>query len=392
MSLPEATIELPDELPQRPRWRARRSRTPIALAVAVIVVAVGVVLLAVSGNHAPASTNADATSLATVTEQPLSSQTLVSATLGYAGNYAVADQTPGTITDVPALGASVREGQGLYQLGGSWLALLYGPVPAYRSLSEGMSGSDVRELNAALVALGDATSLQLDPSSTYFSSSTAAALERLQAQLALPQTGNLPLGQAVFLPTAARVTELAAVEGYPLQPGSPGLQASSTKRQVVIALDATQQADVRVGDRVTITLPDNSTTPGVVSAVGTVATGSSSASAGAGSESTPGAGGSGATPTINVDVTPTDPAATGQLDQAPVEVTITTASVNHALVVPLDALLAEAGGTYAVEVAGQNGTRHLVPVSLGLFDDADGLVQVTSSGLTAGQRVVVPSL
>jgi len=129
-----------------------------------------------------------------------------------------------------------------------------------------------------------------------------------------------------------------------------------------------------------------------VSAVGTVATGSSSASAGAGSESTPGAGGSGATPTINVDVTPTDPAATGQLDQAPVEVTITTASVNHALVVPLDALLAEAGGTYAVEVAGQNGTRHLVPVSLGLFDDADGLVQVTSSGLTAGQRVVVPSL
>ena len=36
-------------------------------------------------------------------------------------------------------------------------------------------------------------------------------------------------------------------------------------------------------------------------------------------------------------------------------------------------------------------TNHLVPVSLGLFDDADGLVQVTGPGLAAGQEVVVPS-
>jgi hypothetical protein len=32
-----------------------------------------------------------------------------------------------------------------------------------------------------------------------------------------------------------------------------------------------------------------------------------------------------------------------------------------------------------------------VPVDLGLFDDADGLVQVLGSGLKAGQRVVVPA-
>ncbi len=32
-----------------------------------------------------------------------------------------------------------------------------------------------------------------------------------------------------------------------------------------------------------------------------------------------------------------------------------------------------------------------MPVSLGLFDDAEGLVQVTGSGLAAGQKVVVPS-
>ena len=43
-------------------------------------------------------------------------------------------------------------------------------------------------------------------------------------------------------------------------------------------------------------------------------------------------------------------------------------------------------------VVGADGARHLVPVTLGLFDDADGLVQVSGSELSAGQRVVVPKL
>jgi multidrug efflux pump subunit AcrA (membrane-fusion protein) len=91
-------------------------------------------------------------------------------------------------------------------------------------------------------------------------------------------------------------------------------------------------------------------------------------------------------------VSPTDPTATGTWDQAPVNVTITTGSVTNVLVVPVDALLVQSGGGYALEVAGANGARHLVHVTLGLFDDADGLVQVTGSGLAAGQRVVVPAL
>jgi multidrug efflux pump subunit AcrA (membrane-fusion protein) len=91
-------------------------------------------------------------------------------------------------------------------------------------------------------------------------------------------------------------------------------------------------------------------------------------------------------------VSPTDPTATGTWDQAPVNVTITTGSVTNVLVVPVNALLVQSGGGYALEVAGADGARHLVPVTLGLFDDADGLVQATGSGLAAGQRVVVPAL
>ena len=94
---------------------------------------------------------------------------------------------------------------------------------------------------------------------------------------------------------------------------------------------------------------------------------------------------------ITVGVTPSDPAATGRWDQAPVHVGITTATVPNALVVPVTALLARSGGGYAVEVIGAGARNHLVPVSLGLFDDADGLVQVTASALAAGQEVVVPT-
>jgi hypothetical protein len=93
-----------------------------------------------------------------------------------------------------------------------------------------------------------------------------------------------------------------------------------------------------------------------------------------------------------VDVTPSDPAATGKWDQAPVQVAIITATVPSALVVPVTALLARSGGSYAVEVVEPRGTHHLVSVALGLFDDADGLVQVTGTGLAAGQAVVVPTL
>jgi hypothetical protein len=61
------------------------------------------------------------------------------------------------------------------------------------------------------------------------------------------------------------------------------------------------------------------------------------------------------------------------------------------LAVPVDALLALAGGGYAVEVVGAGGVHRLVAVTLGLFDDAEGLVQVSGPGLQAGQRVVVPA-
>jgi HlyD family secretion protein len=354
---------------------------------AVVVVAAAVVLGIMNpfaGGH-PATpgitdkNSADPRSLQTVARQDLSSQTEVSAILGYADSYSVVNQAQGTVTSLPAVGQVTTQGQVLYEVSGAPVVLLYGSTPAYRALSEGMTGADAEELNAALVALGYVTSKQLSPNSNAFSHSTEVGVEKLQKTFGVTQNGTLSLGQAVFEPSAVRVTSVPATLGAPAQLGQPVLSATSTTRQVSVALDADEQSEVAVGDRVTISLPNNHTTPGTISSVGTVAT-------------TPASGTSSSTPTITVLVNPTDPTATGDWDQAPVDVTITTSTVASALVVPVDALLAQAGGGYAVEVVDADGIHRLVPVTLGLFDDADGLVQVTGTGVAAGQSVVVPNL
>ncbi len=218
-----------------------------------------------------------------------------------------------------------------------------------------------------------------------------------------PATRALPLGSVVFEPGPVRVTSVTPALGASVTPG-PVLGVTSTAPQVSIELSAAQQSSVKVGDAVTITLPDDRTTPGFVRSVGTVAKApSSKGGEGAGGGNGGGGGGGGGggeegAPTIEVDVAPSEPRAIGHLDEAPVTVSITTASVHEALVVPVDALLALAAGSgsaagsagYALEVV--EGRRHrLLAVSLGLFDDAAGLVQVSGRGLSAGQRVVVPA-
>jgi len=276
-------------------------------------------------------------------------------------------------TMLPEVGQVVRRGEPLYAIAGEPAFLLYGGVPASRAFVPGMSaGTDVSELNRNLRGYGA-------PSGDAFTAATTVAIQRFQSVHHVSATGQLPLGSVVFEPGAVRVTSVTPTGGSPVQAG-PVLGITSTRRVVTIALDASQQTSIKVGDQVIITLPDNSTTPGHVSFVGTVATVPSD-NGGNGSSS----------PTIEVDVTADHPAATGRLDQAPVDVSITTATVRNVLAVPVNALLALAGGGYAVEEAEPTGVRRLVGVSVGLFDDAAGVVQVSGNGIAAGQRVVVPA-
>lgn len=346
------------------------------------VLLVAAIVLAVTdpfaSTRASGIDNGSPTSTRPVIRTALSSQTPVSGTLGYAGSWTVSvpsanvDGGAAFYTELPAAGDVVSRGQRLYAIDGHAVLLLYGSTPPWRAFGAGMSsGPDVGELNANLRALGYGA-----PSGNAFASGTAAAVSRLQRAHGLPQTGTLPLGSVVFEPGPLRVTAVTPTVGQPAAVG-PLLTASSTGHSVVVQLDASQQSEVKVGDRVTVTLPDNSTTPGVVTSVGKVAT------------FAPGGGATG--PTIEVDVRLLHASAAGTLDQAPVNVSITGTSVRNVLAVPVNALLALAGGGYAVEEVEADGTHRLLAVTPGLFDDARGLVQVSGSGLAVGQRVVVPA-
>ncbi|MFI2215162.1 efflux RND transporter periplasmic adaptor subunit [Streptomyces sp. NPDC020141] len=368
----------PDEPEQRPRARHRRRGRTAAIVVALV--AAGGVGVAVAGpldarsDDTTVSSKDTATSTAKVTKGTLSSRTQQNGTLGYAGSYDVVNKTSGTVTRVPAVGQVIREGKPLYWVDGEPVILLKGArTPVYRALERGDEGEDVKQLNAALVELGYATDEQIDPDSDYFSRQTRWALKKLQDDIGVEETGKLGLGQALFLPVdEIRVTKVDAIVGGSAAPGKPIIQGSSTGRQVTVELNASQQSDVKVGDKVTITMPDDTSTPGVVSSVGKVAKQGDSKT------------------TIDVTIKPTKPKVTGRLDKAPVQVAIVSDTVKDVLSVPVDALLALAGGGYAVEVVKADGTRELIPVETKLFDGSAGRVEVSGDRLRAGQDVVVP--
>jgi multidrug efflux pump subunit AcrA (membrane-fusion protein) len=380
-----ASTGTPPEAPARPR--RRRKRRLLLGGGAALVVAGGMVFAAISlygDDGKPATRAGTGTSLAAVQEGPLSSQVSQSGTLSYSAGadgipYSVINRASGTYTWVPVAGTQIDCGETLYKVDQKPVILICGSTPAYRNLAVSDDGKDVQALNKTLVNEGYADKSELDPDSGYFGWGTAEALEKLQDKRGADVTGRLNLGQAVFLPGPLRISKVMVKNGTGAGPGRPIMEASSNRREVIVKLDASQQSEVKKGDQAQITLPDNRITSGVVRRIGTVVTSSGKNDSDSGSA------------TLPVYVTLKHPKDAGTLEQAPVQVQITTDGVEHALIVPVTALIGQAGGGYAVEVAtGNGGQTRIVPVTLGLFDDADGRVQV-SGALSANDRVVVPS-
>jgi peptidoglycan hydrolase-like protein with peptidoglycan-binding domain len=324
--------------------------------------------------------SSDRASVSTAQAALASAEASASAARSSAADY---DQSS-TFTMLPTVGQVIARGQTLYALSDQPTVLLYGSVVPSRAFVAGMpAGKDVAALNANLDALGYSTGLSGDT----FSSATEAGIRAFQSAHGMTATGELLLGSVVFERGPVRVTSVTPEVGASVTPG-PVLRITSTRPQVTIALSAAEQSSVKVGDQVSIALPNEQTTPGAISSVGTVAkvpANKEGGGGGGGPENNEEGG-----PTIEVNVKPSEPQAIGHLDEAPVTVSITTASIPDALAVPVDALLALAGGGYALEVV-EGGAHHLEAVTLGLFDDAEGLVQVSGQSVSAGQRVVVPS-
>jgi hypothetical protein len=267
-----------------------------------------------------------------------------------------------------------------YRVDDDPVLLLCGAVPAYRELSEGRAGADVRQLNRNLHELGyDAEAgVELSPRRAAFTAATAAALEELQGARGASATGALAPGDAIFLPQSVRIAEVAAELGGPAAPGAPIAQTTSDTLEVQVNLDALQQREVKEGDRARIVLPDNQPVTGRVERVGRVA------------RAPNGADGIGAA-TVPAYIGLDKPRRASGLDQAPVQVDIATDGVKRALSVPVTAIAGHSGGGFAVEVVREDGKRALVAVELGLFDASGGRVQVEGE-LRSGDRVAVPEL
>jgi hypothetical protein len=300
---------------------------------------------------------------------------------------------PGTTyTWLPQVGDMIRQDQRVYSVSGDPVPLLYGAIPAYRAFYPGMSdGGDVAELTHDLIMLGYGGGLA---QSDHYSAATVAAVERWQQALGLPATGKILLGEVVFEPGPIRVTTVTPSPGAAVSSSGSAtvLSATGITPIVTVDLDVTQEYLVKPGDAVSVVLPDGTTTVGgQVESVGTVATcpGGSTTGTGSADQSPCSSTGSGTntTPEVTVTITLDRTPQQATLDQAPVNVNITEYQAVNVLAVPVGALMAQPSGGYAVEVAGAGSTRRLVPVTLGLVDDANGMAQVTGN-LTPGEQVV----
>jgi len=113
---------------------ARESRWAALGLVALLATACSPAASSGAGPQAPPPATA------AVTRQDIAATTPVTATLGYAGSYLVHGQGGGTLTWLPPAGQVIRQGHSLYRTGDETpVVLLYGSVPDWRPLDEGVT-------------------------------------------------------------------------------------------------------------------------------------------------------------------------------------------------------------------------------------------------------------
>lgn len=372
----------------------RRAERTAPRRVAAVVVAGGVASLTVlaglslpaGGQDAGGDDRGRASgATATVERRDLLEREELDGTLGYGPSRAIAFGGQGTVTALTAEGTVVEQGGSLGEVDGRPVPLLYGERPMWRTLGQPEAspdptapapepltdGPDIAQLETALVALGYGTAAALGPDD-HWTAATTAAVKRWQADLGVARTGRLEPGSLVFLPGPVRIAAHTADLGAPS--AGPALTVTGTERLVEVDLAAGRQGLLAPGQAVEVDLPDGTRVPATVRSVSTTVE--------------PAPPNSGGNPTVAVVIVLDDPAASGSLDQAPVDVQVVSVRAEDALTVPVEALLALAEGGYAVE--GPDGS--LVGVDIGVF--ADGFVEVVATGgasLEVGDEVVVPS-
>ncbi|WP_263092180.1 peptidoglycan-binding protein [Curtobacterium sp. RIT-PI-V] len=357
-----------------------RRRTVVVGVCLIAVLASGTgtwALLDLRGGSAASASSSDrptrAGSTAAVTKGDLTDSKVFAGTLGYGAPTGVPAAAAGTITWLPRPGDIIQRDEYLYAVDERGVRSMYGTVPLWRDLSRGTHGTDVRQLNENLAALGYDVSVDDE-----FGPRTQAAVRRWQEDRGHEVTGVLTADDIAFVDGAVRVavvdgklgqsTGAAGADAAGGGAGGDVLQVTSTKRVVSATVSQRDAERLAVGTRVDVRV-----------------NGTGAAMRGEVADIQPETGEDGGTKVlVSVSFDPGDrklpAAASAQIDAK-------GATERGVLSVPVSALVAGSGGSYAVDVVQQGGRTERVPVEPGFT--AGGRVAI-SGDVAAGDRVVVP--
>ncbi len=108
---------------------------------------------------------------------------------------AVYAPTGGVVTEIGIGSGLFHAGEVVLRLNERPVVLIAGTVPSFRSLALGVRGRDVAALHAFLAGLG----YPVNSGSSTFTSRTRSAVMAWQRSLGMPETGNVALGDVLFV-------------------------------------------------------------------------------------------------------------------------------------------------------------------------------------------------
>lgn len=345
-----------------------RRRTKLAAIACVGIVAVGgVAALVTLGPNTPEAASMPAVATATAERSDLVDHVELNGTLNYGAVSQVGTSLQGTVTSLAEAGATIKTGDELMRVNDEPVTALRGALPAWRDFEPGMSdGRDIQQLEESLASLDYFWSTPDE----HFDWNTATAIASWQRDLGMPWRTTLERGRIAFLSGDARVHQRLVSMGEPAAEAS--LEITGTDLHVTAELDAKEQQLLRVGENVDVKLPNGKSQAGIVETVGTAVEREDSS----GKKTTK----------IPVQLGLKDSAQAADFANVTVRVSVNRTVAEQVLSVPIKALLAQPGGSFAVDVL-RDDTVQRVPVEVGKF--ADGRVEITAGELAEGDVVAV---
>ncbi len=228
----DATPNPTDPPPVETLRRSRRRWILVAI-VAAFAVAAGVIVLLTSGGSNTTETEPITLQAVTAETTDLVEFTDLDGTMRFADTTTLTASGEGVITEVVADGATVVQGDVLYELNGSPVTALSGDTPMYRELAQGVEGDDVLMLEENLAALGlhyddvDDDGNPIDEEFVVdgiFETATTEAVVRWQEDLGVPATGVVAPASVAVLAGPAEVIDVVVDVGDQVAPGAPVLE------------------------------------------------------------------------------------------------------------------------------------------------------------------------